>query len=234
MAWPSPDRPESDAPPLRSPPSRLPSAPTRSGRPGPDGLGVLDTFASVIDDDTIKAQADALVSSGMAAAGYKYVNIDEGWWLGTRDGNGDITVDTAKWPAGRRPSSTTSTARASRPGSTPTRQERLRLRRPDPLGTAAAPNTGMEGHHQQDLETFQNWGLDFLKIDWCGGDAEGLHQETTYQAIRDANTAAYCRHRPPARPVAVRAGHGNPWNWAAGTGAMWRTEHDIVDDPTTR
>lgn len=68
--------------------------------PAPMGWASWNTFASVIDYDTIKAQADALVSSGMAAAGYKYVNIDEGWWLGTRDSSGNITVDTAKWPGG--------------------------------------------------------------------------------------------------------------------------------------
>jgi hypothetical protein len=68
--------------------------------PAPMGWASWNSFASAIDYDTIKAQADALVSSGMAAAGYKYVNIDEGWWLGTRDSGGNITVDTAKWPGG--------------------------------------------------------------------------------------------------------------------------------------
>lgn len=44
----------------------------------PMGWASWNSFASSIDYDTIKAQADALVSSGMAAAGYKYVNIDDG------------------------------------------------------------------------------------------------------------------------------------------------------------
>ena len=33
-------------------------------------------------------------------AGYDHVNIDEGWWQGTRDSAGNITVDTAEWPGG--------------------------------------------------------------------------------------------------------------------------------------
>ena len=33
-------------------------------------------------------------------AGYQYVNIDEGWWQGTRDSSGNITVDTGDWPGG--------------------------------------------------------------------------------------------------------------------------------------
>ena len=48
--------------------------------PPPMGWASWNSFASSIDYNTIKTQADALVSSGMAAAGYKYVNIDEGWW----------------------------------------------------------------------------------------------------------------------------------------------------------
>lgn len=68
----------------------------------------------------------------------------------------------------------------------------------------------MEGHNQQDLETFQNWGFDFLKIDWCGGDAEGLDQETTYKAIRDANTAATAVTGRPLVLSLCEWGTGNP------------------------
>ncbi|MFB9456636.1 hypothetical protein [Streptomyces antimycoticus] len=48
----------------------------------PMGWASWNSLASQIDYDTIKAQVDALVSSGMAEAGYEYVNIDEGWWCG--------------------------------------------------------------------------------------------------------------------------------------------------------
>ena len=62
------------------------------------GWASWNTFAAKIDYTTIKAQADALVSAGLKDAGYSYVNIDEGWWQGTRDSSGNITVDTAEWP----------------------------------------------------------------------------------------------------------------------------------------
>ncbi|MFE3407816.1 ricin-type beta-trefoil lectin domain protein [Streptomyces mirabilis] len=204
--------------------------------PAPMGWASWNTFASVIDYDTIKAQADALVSSGMAAAGYKYVNIDEGWWLGTRDGNGNITVDTAKWPGGMKAIVDYIHSKGLKAGIyTDAGKNGCGYYYPTPSGTPAAPNTGMEGHNQQDLQTFQNWGFDFLKIDWCGGDAEGLDQETTYKAIRDANTAATAVTGRPLVLSLCEWGTGNPWNWAAGTGAMWRTSTDIVyypDSPT--
>jgi hypothetical protein len=85
------------AAPLRATPAAV--ATTQAAvPPAPMGWASWNSFASAIDYATIKAQADALVSSGMAAAGYTYVNIDEGWWQGARDGSGNISVDTAQWP----------------------------------------------------------------------------------------------------------------------------------------
>jgi hypothetical protein len=66
----------------------------------PMGWASWNSFAARINDNVIKAQTDALVSSGMAKAGYQYVNIDEGWWQGTRDSAGNITVDQKDWPGG--------------------------------------------------------------------------------------------------------------------------------------
>ncbi len=57
------------------------------GEIAPDGLAATppmgwsswNRFADQIDDRTIRAMADALVSSGLREAGYRYVNIDDGW-----------------------------------------------------------------------------------------------------------------------------------------------------------
>ena len=66
----------------------------------PMGWASWNSFFSSIDSTVIKQQADALVSSGMAAAGYTYVNLDDGWWQGARDANGNIVVDDNLWPGG--------------------------------------------------------------------------------------------------------------------------------------
>jgi alpha-galactosidase len=50
----------------------------------PMGWNSWNHFAKTIDDATVRAQAAAMVSSGMQAAGYTYVNIDDSW-QGTRD-----------------------------------------------------------------------------------------------------------------------------------------------------
>ncbi|WP_405731314.1 RICIN domain-containing protein [Streptomyces sp. NBC_01537] len=193
------------------------------------GWASWNSFASVIDYATIKAQADALVSSGLAAKGYKYINIDEGWWLGTRDSSGNITVDTTKWPGGMAAIATYIHSLGLKAGIyTDAGLNGCGYYYPTPSGTAAAPNTGSEGHYQQDLTAFQNWGFDYVKVDWCGGDAEGLNQETTYKAISAANTAATAVTGRPMVLSFCEWGSGNPWNWATGYGDLWRTSTDII------
>ncbi|WP_405926850.1 ricin-type beta-trefoil lectin domain protein [Streptomyces sp. NBC_00035] len=201
--------------------------------PAPMGWASWNSFASIIDFDTIKAQADALVSSGMAAAGYKYVNIDEGWWVGTRDSAGNITVDSEQWPGGMKAIADYIHSKGLKAGIyTDAGKNGCGYYYPTPDTVPAAPNTGMEGHNQQDLQAFQNWGFDFVKVDWCGGDAEGLDQEATYKAISAANTAATAVTGRSLVLSLCEWGTGNPWNWAAGTGDMWRTSTDIVFWPS--
>jgi hypothetical protein len=203
----------------------------------PMGWASWNSFASAIDYNTIKAQADALVSSGMAAAGYKYVNIDEGWWLGSRDSSGAITVSTTQWPGGMAAIASYIHSLGLKAGIyTDAGKNGCGYYYPTPSGTAPAPNTGSEGHYQQDMQTFQDWGFDYVKVDWCGGNAEGLNPQTTYQAISAANTAAANITGHPMTLSICDWGDGNPWNWGAGTGKLWRTSTDIIyygSTPTT-
>jgi hypothetical protein len=75
---------------------------------------------------------------------------------------------------------------------------------------------------------FQRWGFDFVKVDWCGGDAEGLDPESTYRAISAANRAATAQTGRSLVLSICDWGKKNPWNWGAGTAPMWRTSTDII------
>ncbi|MFJ9909607.1 RICIN domain-containing protein [Streptomyces sp. NPDC101152] len=195
--------------------------------PPPMGWASWNSFASSIDYGTIKAQADALVSSGMAKAGYKYVNIDEGWWQGARDSDGNISVDTTQWPGGMSAIASYIHSLGLKAGIY-TDAGKNGCGYYYPTTKPAAPNTGSEGHYQQDMEQFQKWGFDFVKIDWCGGQKEGLNQETTYRAISAANDAATAVTGRKLVLSFCEWGTGRPWNWAPGYGTMWRTSTDIV------
>ncbi|HEY3480610.1 MAG TPA: ricin-type beta-trefoil lectin domain protein, partial [Streptomyces sp.] len=185
------------------------------------------TFAAKIDYNVIKAQADALVSSGLKDAGYTYVNIDEGWWQGTRNAAGDIVVDENEWPGGMKTIADYLHGKGLRAGIY-TDAGRDGCGYYFPTGRPAAPGSGSEGHYLQDLRQFQRWGFDFVKVDWCGGDAEGLDPASTYRAISDANRAATAQTGRSLVLSICDWGKKNPWNWGAGAAPMWRTSTDII------
>ncbi|MBE8524574.1 RICIN domain-containing protein [Amycolatopsis sp. H6(2020)] len=191
------------------------------------GWASWNTFAAKIDYTTIKAQADALVSAGLKDAGYSYVNIDEGWWQGTRDSAGNITVDTAEWPGGMKAIADYLHGKGLKAGIY-TDAGRDGCGYYFPTGRPAAPGSGSEGHYLQDMLQFQRWGFDFVKVDWCGGDAEGLDPQSTYRAISDANKAATAQTGRTLTLSICDWGKKNPWNWGAGTAPMWRTSTDII------
>src|SRR3954452_22668190 len=155
----------------------------------PMGWASWNSFAAKIDYSVIKAQVDAFVASGLPAAGYKYVNIDEGWWQGTRDSGGNITVDESEWPGGMKAIADYIHGKGLKAGIY-TDAGKDGCGYYYPTGRPAAPGSGSEGHYDQDMLQFQRWGFDYVKVDWCGGDAEGLDPATTYRTIGDAITRA--------------------------------------------
>jgi hypothetical protein len=204
--------------------------------PPPMGWASWNAFGAKIDYKTIKAQADALVSSGLAAAGYNHVNIDEGWWQGTRDSAGNITVDEAEWPGGMKAIADYLHSKGLKAGIyTDAGKDGCGYHYP--TGRVAAPGSGSAGHYERDFLQFASWGFEFVKVDWCGGAAEQLDAETTFRAISAAVTKATVATGHELVLSLCNWGRSNPWNWAPGLGRMWRTSDDIINfkvnaDPT--
>ncbi|WP_043967638.1 glycoside hydrolase family 27 protein [Micromonospora haikouensis] len=193
----------------------------------PMGWASWNTFAAKIDYNVIKAQVDSLVSSGLKDAGYEYVNIDEGWWQGTRDAAGNITVDTTEWPGGMKAIADYIHSKGLKAGIY-TDAGRDGCGYYYPTGRPAAPGSGSEGHYDQDFLAFSQWGFDFVKVDWCGGSAEGLNPRTTYQAISDSIARATAQTGRPMVLSVCNWGVQSPWDWAPGMSTMWRTSGDII------
>jgi hypothetical protein len=193
----------------------------------PMGWASWNTFAAKINYGVIKGQVDAIVSSGLKDAGYQYVNIDEGWWQGTRDAGGNITVDTAEWPGGMQAIADYIHSRGLKAGIY-TDAGRDGCGYYYPTGRPAAPGSGSEGHYDQDFLQFSRWGFDFVKVDWCGGSAEGLDSRTAYQAISSSVAKATAATGRPMVLSVCNWGNDNPWDWAPGMSTMWRTSQDII------
>lgn len=193
----------------------------------PMGWASWNSFAAKIDYNVIKKQVDAFVAAGLPAAGYKYINIDEGWWQGTRDSAGNITVDESEWPGGMSAIADYIHSKGLKAGIY-TDAGKDGCGYYFPTGRPAAPGSGSEGHYDQDMLQFSQWGFDFVKVDWCGGDAEKLDAATTYKSISDAVARATATTGRPLTLSLCNWGYQNTWNWAPGLGSMFRTSTDII------
>ena len=63
------------------------------------GWSSWNHFRIDINENIIKAQADAMASNGMKEAGYQYINIDDGYF-GGRDSKGNLLAHPERFPNG--------------------------------------------------------------------------------------------------------------------------------------
>jgi len=205
----------------------------------PMGWSSWNAFSNTVDSRVVMAQAKAMVSNGMAKAGYKYINIDEGWWLGARDADGNIVVEAKAWPAlaaGEKAGDMANIVRyihglGLKAGIyTDAGRDGCSTVGPD-LGPSY-PNTGSEGHYEQDFLQFAKWGFDYVKVDWCGGDKENLDPAVQYAEIARAISRAEAITGHRLYYSICNWGARSPWTWAPGIGNVaadiWRTGGDIV------
>jgi alpha-galactosidase len=122
------------------------------------GFNTWYQFRTNITENLILRQAQELVSSGLASAGYITVNLDDGWEAATRTASGELTWNAAKFPHG-----------------IPWLVNRvhslgLRFGIYTAVGTRTCQNLpGSWSHYKQDADAFAQWGVDFVKVDECGG-----------------------------------------------------------------
>ena len=207
--------------------------------PPPMGWSSWNSFSNTVDSTVIMAQAKAMISTGLHQAGYQYINIDEGWWLGERDKEGNIVVDPKAWPviaAGEQAGDMANIVRfihgqGLKAGIyTDAGLDGCSTVGPD-LGPSY-PHTGSEGHYEQDFLQFAKWGFDYVKVDWCGGAKEHLNAATQYAAIAKAIARAESMTGHHLYFSICNWGNQDPWTWAPGVGGVaadiWRTGGDIV------
>src|ERR1019366_7265872 len=113
-------------------------------------------FGCAINDALYKRTANTIVRSGMAAAGYRYVNIDDCWMARKRDAAGALQPNPVEFPEGI--SGLASYVHV------------LRLNLGIYLDAGSATCTGFPGsagHFGQDARTIATWGIDAVKVDYC-------------------------------------------------------------------
>ena len=187
------------------------------------GWSSWNAFMIDISDTLIMQQADLLKSTGLADAGFKYVNIDDGFF-GFRNTEGMMTANPVRFPGGMPPVTEHIHSLGLKAG----------------IYSDAGDNTcgsgfnqdiygmgaGLWGHEIQDAQVyFNDWNFDFIKIDFCGGNHLKLPEKERYLHIREVIDSV------STHPVKVNICRWHyPGTWVSEAGDSWRISGDIFPE----
>lgn len=122
----------------------------------PMGWSSWNLFRNKINEDLIYETAKALIDSGLAECGYKYVNIDDCWQSSFRDGDGKLQSDLDSFPSGIK----SLVEKVNVLG--------LKLGIYSSNGTLTCEDLPASlGNEAIDADTFAEWGIEYFKYDFC-------------------------------------------------------------------
>lgn len=187
------------------------------------GWSSWNAYMVDISDSIITHQADLMVEKGLKDAGYRYVNIDDGFF-GYRDARGYMVPHPERFPKGPE-------------GMRALVDHIHSLGLKAGIYSDAGDNTcgssynhdlnglgaGLYGHDVVDAERYFNeWDFDFIKLDYCGGQNLKLDPEERYREIRRVIDSVATRH------IRINVCRWNfPGTWVNGIGDSWRISADI-------
>jgi alpha-galactosidase len=180
-------------------------------------------------ESKILQEADRLKTSGLEAKGYRLIWLDAGWWQGQRDAAGNMVVSSTQWPHGIAWLASTLHANGFKLGVYT-----------DAGLVGCGVKGGAFGHYQQDMNTLAAWGVDAVKVDWCGGVTASLDPATQYGQIHQAilNNSSHrpmlldiCNFlQPGQKAVDVPAFNQSAfisYSFGPSDGNSWRTNTDV-------
>lgn len=180
----------------------------------PMGWNSWNTFSENINDELIRAMADAMVEQGLLNAGYQYLIIDDCWALKRRDSTGKLVPDPEKFPHGMKAVADYIHGKG------------LKFGMYSCCGAmTCAGYPGSFEHECSDAEQFAQWGVDYLKYDNC------------YKPCTQADPMLYRRMGAALKNcgrdilfAACQWGTEDVWSWIRSTGAhTFRSTGDIQD-----
>lgn len=185
------------------------------------GWSSWNTYRVHINEPLIRKQAEALISKGLKEVGYQYINVDDGFF-GYRDEQGVLHTHAERFPRGMKPLVDTIHALGLKAG----------------IYSDAGANTcgsiwdadkhgvgvGLYGFERQDADLYFNqWGFDYIKIDYCGaGQQLELDEQERYTTIVEAI------RETSKHPVSVNICRwAYPGTWVKNLARSWRISGDI-------
>ena len=193
------------------------------------GWSSWNTYGVNINESLIKRQADAMVSKGLIDVGFNHINIDDGYFGGRNKETGELLIHPQRFPNGLKPVADYIHSKGLKAGiySDAGANTCGNMYNGDVLSV----DVGFYNYDQHDADFFfKECGFDFVKVDFCGGDAPqnkqhlSLDPQERYTAISEAikNTG-----RDDVRLNVCRWDY--PGTWVHDVAFSWRTTHDIND-----
>ena len=193
----------------------------RIGLTPPMGWNSWNCWGLSVSQEKVMSSAAALINRGLADYGYAYMNIDDAWEAEERAPDGRI-VPNGKFPDIKGlgdwlHSNGLKMGIYSSPGD-----------------RTCGGHLGTLDHELQDAETWSEWGVDYLKYDWCGYskvfNAEGDRSVDAY-ARPYKKMQQYLRQQPRDIFYSLcQYGMADVWTWGPSVDAnSWRTTGDITD-----
>ena len=191
-----------------------------------------DTYFALpgcFSESTILQEANLLKTTGLEADGYRLIWLDSSWWQGQRNAAGAMVVSRKQWPHGIAWLASTLHANGFELGVYT-----------DAGSTGCGVKGGAYGHYQQDINTLAAWGVDAVKVDWCGGSSQGLIPAQAYAAVHQAilDNASHrpmlldiCNFLQPGQksanvPVFQQSAFFS-YSFGPSDGTSWRTDTDV-------
>ena len=188
----------------------------------PMGWNSWNCWGLSVTQDKVISSSKALIEKGLADYGYCYMNIDDGWEAPKRNADGTIAVN-EKFPSMKELGDWL-------------HAEGLKF------GIYSSPGDltcggylGSIDHELQDAESYNSWGIDYLKYDWCGygrKHATEPDRQTVASYVRPYLLMERCLRQQP-RDIfysLCQYGMAEVWKWGHAVDAnSWRTTGDITD-----
>ena len=205
----------------------------------PLGWNSWNVWGTSVGDEKVRAAAEAMVKSGLAAHGFQYLNIDDGWMTGDEHGtkfpimlwkNLSRTWKRSRGPNGEfQPNEKFPDLKAL---SDYVHGRGLKLG----IYTSPGPKTcglfeGSEGHEARDAATFAAWGIDYLKYDLCSYGFEHLAvtKRSNVKPYRKMGDLLAQADRDIVFSI-CQYGLGKVWTWGEEVGGnLWRVSGDVQD-----
>ncbi|KAL2243800.1 UNVERIFIED_CONTAM: Alpha-galactosidase [Sesamum indicum] len=177
------------------------------------GWNSWNHFQCNIEEKLIRETADAMVSTGLAALGYEYINLDSLTRYACSLLQGNLVPKASTFPSGIKALADYVHGKG------------LKLGIYSDAGTQTCSKQmpGSLGYEEQDAKTFASWGIDYLKYDNCNNN--GISAKERYPVMAKALLNS-------GRSIFFSMcewGQEDPATWAKSVGNSWRTTGDISD-----